>query len=104
VVSRDDLYWLVWSEPMTKIAERFEVSGSYLARICTLLNAPGPERGYWAKLAHGNAPPQPPLQAPDPGDRTGARRARVWLSRSRKRRRGAGRRRKFGSPATRHMP
>lgn len=34
MVSREELYQLVWSEPMTKIAARFEVSGSYLARIC----------------------------------------------------------------------
>lgn len=68
MVSRDKLYRLVWSEPMTKIAQRFDVSGSYLARICTLLNVPRPERGYWAKLAYGKAPPQTPLPAPQPGD------------------------------------
>lgn len=68
MVSRDELYRLVWSEPMTKIGERFGVSGSYLARICTLLNVPRPERGYWAKLAVGKAPPQVPLPASRPGD------------------------------------
>jgi len=68
MLSRDELYQLVWSEPMIKIAERFDVSGSYLARICTLLNVPRPERGYWAKLAVGKAPPQKPLPAPQPGD------------------------------------
>lgn len=68
MVSRDELYRLVWSEPMTRIAERFCVSGSYLARVCTLLNVPRPERGYWAKLAVGKAPPQTPLPAPQPGD------------------------------------
>lgn len=68
MVSRDELYRLVWSEPMTKMAERFDVSGSYLARVCTLLNVPRPERGYWAKLAVGKAPPQVPLPAPQPGD------------------------------------
>lgn len=68
MVSRDELYRLVWSEPMTKIAERFDVSGSYLARVCTLFDVPRPERGYWAKLAVGKAPPQAPLPAPQPGD------------------------------------
>lgn len=68
MVSRDELYRLVWSEPMIRIAERFQVSGSYLARVCTLLNVPRPERGYWAKLAVGKAPPQPPLPEPQPGD------------------------------------
>lgn len=36
MVSRDELYRLVWSEPMTRTAERFGVSGSYLARVCAL--------------------------------------------------------------------
>lgn len=68
MISRDKLYDLVWSEPMIRVAERFDVSGSYLARICALLNVPRPERGYWAKLAVGKAPPQRPLPAPRPGD------------------------------------
>lgn len=68
MVSRDELYRLVWSEPMTRIAERFGVSGSYLARVCTLLNVPRPERGYWSKLEVGKAPPQKPLPEAQPGD------------------------------------
>jgi hypothetical protein len=68
MVSRDELYRLVWSEPMTKIADRFGVSGSYLARVCSLLNVPRPERGYWAKLEVGKAPTQEPLPEAQPGD------------------------------------
>lgn len=67
-VSREELYELVWSEPMLKVAERFSVSSSYLARVCTLLNVPRPERGFWAKLAVGRAPEQPPLPEARPGD------------------------------------
>lgn len=68
MVSREELYRLVWSEPMNRIAGRFDVSGSYLARICTLLNVPRPARGYWAKLAVGKAPAPTPLPAARPGD------------------------------------
>jgi hypothetical protein len=68
MISREELYKLVWAEPMTKVATRFDVSGSYLARMCTLLNVPRPERGYWAKMAVGKAPAQPPLPAALPGD------------------------------------
>ncbi|MES2496256.1 MAG: hypothetical protein V4618_09080, partial [Pseudomonadota bacterium] len=68
VISREELHQLAWSEPMTKIAERFEVSSSYLARIYTMLNVPRPERGYWQKLAVGKAPPTVPLPAARPGD------------------------------------
>jgi hypothetical protein len=67
VVTREELYHLVWAEPMSKLAERFEVSGSYLARICTILDVPRPERGYWAKLAVGKAPERPTLPQADAG-------------------------------------
>lgn len=67
-LTRAELYELVWSEPMTKVAERYGVSGSYLARICTNLNVPRPERGHWAKLAFGKSSPQLPLPDARPGD------------------------------------
>lgn len=68
MVSREELYELVWSRPMTKVAEQFEVSGSYMARVCSDLNVPRPDRGYWAKLAAGKAPPYKPLPETQPGD------------------------------------
>lgn len=68
MVSREELHQLVWAKPMTKVAEQFDVSSSYLARICTMLNVPRPEQGYWAKLAVGKAPPVTPLPEARPGD------------------------------------
>ena len=68
MVSREELYDLVWSKPMMKVAEQFEVSNSYMARVCTVLNVPRPERGYWAKLKVGKAPAKPPLPESQPGD------------------------------------
>lgn len=68
MVSRQELYELVWSIPMTKVAQQFEVSNSYLARVCTALNVPRPGRGYWAKLAVGATLPRIPLPEPQPGD------------------------------------
>lgn len=67
-VTREELYELVWSTPMTKVADKFQVSGSYLARICTELRVPRPERGYWVKLAVGKAAKAPPLPDHRPGD------------------------------------
>jgi hypothetical protein len=67
-LTRKQLYELVWSEPMLKVAAQYNVSSSYMARVCTLLNVPRPERGYWAKLAVGKAPPKPPLPEARPGD------------------------------------
>lgn len=68
MVSREQLYELVWSMPMTKVAEKFSVSGSYMARVCLVLRVPRPERGYWAKLEVGKAPARPGLPEAQPGD------------------------------------
>lgn len=59
---------MVWSKPMIKVAEQFGVSGSYLARVCSILRVPRPERGYWAKLEAGKATPVRPLPPALPGD------------------------------------
>jgi hypothetical protein len=68
MISREELYELVWSMPMTKVAEKFAVSGSYMARVCSVLGVPRPERGYWAKLEVGKAPLRPALTEALPGD------------------------------------
>jgi hypothetical protein len=68
MVTREELYALVWSQPMTKVCEQFDVSSSYMARVCTLLNVPRPPRGHWQKLAVGKAGPQEALPEALPGD------------------------------------
>jgi len=60
-VSREKLFEECWTEPMTKVAARYGVSSSYLARICEQLNVPRPPRGYWVQLGVGKAPPKPEL-------------------------------------------
>lgn len=68
IVTRERLYELVWTEPMLKIAARYGVSSSYLARVCSRLRVPRPARGYWAKLAVGIQSKVPPLPEARPGD------------------------------------
>lgn len=58
---------------MTTVAKRYNVSSSFLARVCEQLNVPRPPRGYWARLKVGRAGKQPPLPEPRPGDE------RDWL-------------------------
>ena len=65
-VTREALYAQVWQEPMTSVAERYGVSSSFLARVCTQLNFPRPERGYWAKRAAGHKVAVPPLPEAKP--------------------------------------
>jgi len=52
-MTREELYELVWSKPMTEVAKSLGVSGSYMARVCTHLSVPRPNLGYWAKHAVG---------------------------------------------------
>jgi hypothetical protein len=68
MIAKEELYELIWSMPMTKVAEKFSVSGSYMARVCSVLAVPRPERGYWAKLEFGKAPSRPALPEALPGD------------------------------------
>jgi hypothetical protein len=53
---------------MIKVAEKFNVSGSYMARVCSILNVPRPQLGYWAKLAVGKATEKLALPEAQPGD------------------------------------
>lgn len=55
-IPKEELHGLAWAKPMTHVAKQFDVSSSYLARICALLNVSRPERGCWARLAVGRAP------------------------------------------------
>lgn len=70
-LTREELYELVWKEPMLRIGERVGVSSSYMARVCTDLRVPRPPRGYWAQLEFGKSvPDRPPLPPARPGDTT----------------------------------
>lgn len=61
-LDRDKLYEEVWTKPMTKVSKRYEVSGVALAKVCRKLEIPVPERGYWARVAHGHKPKRTPPQ------------------------------------------
>ncbi|MEI3806812.1 hypothetical protein V6R85_20015 [Agrobacterium sp. CCNWLW32] len=52
-MSREELYALVWSTPMQKLAEKYGLSDRGLAKTCSRHLIPVPPRGYWAKLSAG---------------------------------------------------
>ena len=52
-LTRKELYDLVWSVPMMKLAKRFDLSDQGLVKKCKKHNIPRPLMGHWAKLAHG---------------------------------------------------
>ncbi len=67
-VTREQLYKEVWTEPMLQVAARYQVSASFLARVCRRMNVPCPPRGYWQKRKAGTKTRIPPLPTPQPGD------------------------------------
>lgn len=64
ILTRTELYEAVWSTPMSRLAERYGISGNGLAKICDRNKIPYPSRGYWAKHAVGKAPRKTPLSKP----------------------------------------
>ncbi len=51
--TRQELYGLVWSKPISKLAVTYGISDAGLAKACRRANIPCPRRGYWAKLSAG---------------------------------------------------
>src|SRR5689334_23229077 len=52
-MSRRELFDLVWSKPVTKVAADLGVSDVAIHKICNKHRIPVPGRGYWAKHAAG---------------------------------------------------
>lgn len=52
-LTRRAMYDLVWSRPMTKVAEDLRISDVALKKICDKHRVPTPPRGYWAKRNAG---------------------------------------------------
>jgi hypothetical protein len=46
IFTRRELFDLVWSKPMQKIAEELGISDRGLAKICMRHRVPSPSRGY----------------------------------------------------------
>lgn len=65
--SRQALYDLVWSRPMSAVAAELSLSSNGLSKICDRLLIPYPGRGYWSKAAAGRAPERTPLPQAPPG-------------------------------------
>jgi len=61
VLTRKELYDLVWSKPMSTLAQEYGLSDRGLAKLCERSNIPGPPRGYWAKKEAGQKVKQPPF-------------------------------------------
>ena len=52
-LTREELYKLVWSEPLTKLSKQLGISDVGLAKICKRLNIPRPEHDHWLRSRKG---------------------------------------------------
>ncbi|WP_411906059.1 hypothetical protein [Rhizobium mayense] len=59
--TRRQIYDLVWSKPLNKLATEFGLSDQGLAKACKRYDVPVPPVGYWQKLAYGKRVEHPPL-------------------------------------------
>jgi len=53
IITREDLYEKVWSQPITHIAEEYGVSDSTIIKICKKMEVPRPGAGHWTKVGCG---------------------------------------------------
>ncbi|USE81130.1 hypothetical protein NDR89_15530 [Cupriavidus gilardii] len=61
VVSRQQLYDMVWSKPMSRVAEDLSVPHKELRDACRRLGVPCPSSGYWEKVRAGKTMARPTL-------------------------------------------
>jgi len=65
-MTREELYNLVWEQPVVRASSLIGLSGPELRKLCADNNIPLPSAGYWSKRKYGkagNPPPLPPLAA-----------------------------------------
>jgi hypothetical protein len=63
--SRQELFELVWSMPMTKLSKQFELSDVGLRKICVKHQIPLPLQGHWTRKQFGKEAPRPELPDKD---------------------------------------
>ncbi len=61
LLSRNELYDLVWSEPMLRLSKKYVISDVGLRKICIGMDIPLPRAGHWMKLQAGKKVDQPKL-------------------------------------------
>src|SRR5450830_1854302 len=69
IVTRAELYKLVWSEPRTTLAKQFKISDVVIGKHCRRANIPMPPPGYSARKLSGKSVAQPPLPLRLPGQK-----------------------------------
>ena len=61
VISRAELYELVWLKPMVHISKSFGTSAADLRELCVTHDIPLPKAGHWMQVAAGKSVVRPKL-------------------------------------------
>jgi hypothetical protein len=61
LLTREELYEMVWAQPIVKLAKEFGVSDVAVAKACRRHKIPLPGRGYWRRLEVGHKIARQPL-------------------------------------------
>ena len=56
-ITREDLYQMVWKEPITTLSKKYDISDNGIRKKCNELKIPMPNAGYWAKVKFGKKLP-----------------------------------------------
>ncbi|QXV66303.1 hypothetical protein INP83_04240 [Mucilaginibacter sp. 21P] len=59
--NRQQLYDLVWAEPLLGLSKKYNISDVGLRKNCLQMGVPLPGAGYWAKMQHGKTTTVTPL-------------------------------------------
>lgn len=52
ILTRQELYDLVWENPLTKLAKKYNLSDNGLRKVCKKLDIPLPKNGHWQKIQY----------------------------------------------------
>jgi hypothetical protein len=63
ILTREELYQMVWSKPATKLANELGISDVAITKLCRRHNIPKPWPGYWRILEAGHTRKIPSLPA-----------------------------------------
>ena len=55
IFTRQELYDLVWSTPMTTLTLKYRISFHKLRSTCVKMNIPLPDYGHWMRIQHNKS-------------------------------------------------
>ena len=68
IVTRKEMYDLVWSTPMLTLSKKYQISDTGLRKICKRMGIPLPKAGHWQKIRYGKRVKKLALPENNPGE------------------------------------